>query len=96
MKEATHDFHAAFELNAEIAETFVQVRLVLIYVESEEPRSYISLQRALVLSFQRKYSQIIEEFNRRSKLENIEDAQVLMLVARARVNCGDNEGGLTT
>ncbi|TPX58913.1 hypothetical protein SpCBS45565_g07874 [Spizellomyces sp. 'palustris'] len=74
MQEATNDFHAAFEINAEIAQTFVQ--------------------RALVLSFQRKYTQIIIEFKERSKVENIEDPTLFMLVAKAKINCGDNEGAL--
>ncbi|KAJ3327686.1 cytochrome c oxidase subunit 1 [Blyttiomyces sp. JEL0837] len=74
MKEATYDFHSAFELNAGIAQTFVQ--------------------RALVLSFQRKYKQIIDEFNQRSKLETIDDPALYMLIAKARVKCGDNEGAI--
>ncbi|KAJ3299237.1 cytochrome c oxidase subunit 1 [Borealophlyctis nickersoniae] len=74
MKEATYHFHAAFELNSEIAQTFVQ--------------------RALVLSFQRKYHQIITEFNQRSRLEANDDPALFMLVAKARVKCGDNLGAL--
>ncbi|KAJ3184569.1 cytochrome c oxidase subunit 1 [Geranomyces variabilis] len=74
MKEATYDFQTAFELNSEIAQTF--------------------MQRALVLSFQRKYAQIIDEFNKKSRLETIEDAQLFILVAKARINCKDHEGAL--
>ncbi|KAI9092398.1 hypothetical protein DFS34DRAFT_633351 [Phlyctochytrium arcticum] len=74
MKEATDDFHAAFEINSDIAQTF--------------------LQRALVLSFQRKYKQIIKEFSDRSRLENIEDPALYMLLAKAKINCNDNEGAL--
>ncbi|TPX57923.1 hypothetical protein PhCBS80983_g03494 [Powellomyces hirtus] len=74
MREATYDFQTAFELNAEIAQTF--------------------MQRALVLSFQRKYAQIIEEFNKKSRLETIEDAQLFILVAKARISGGDHEGAL--
>ncbi|KAJ3161681.1 cytochrome c oxidase subunit 1 [Geranomyces michiganensis] len=74
MKEATYDFQTAFELNSEIAQTF--------------------MQRALVLSFQRKYAQIIEEFNKKSRLETIEDAQLFILVAKARISCKDHEGAL--
>ncbi|KAJ3197230.1 cytochrome c oxidase subunit 1 [Irineochytrium annulatum] len=74
MKESTYDFHSAFELNASIAQTFVQ--------------------RALVLSFQRKYTQIIQEFNQRSKIENIDDPALYMLIAKARVKCNDNEGAI--
>ncbi|KAI8804058.1 hypothetical protein BJ742DRAFT_826275 [Cladochytrium replicatum] len=74
MKEATYDFHAAFELNSGIAQTFAQ--------------------RALVLSFQRKFSQIIEEFNQRSRIELIDDPSLLMLIAKARVRCNDYVGAL--
>ncbi|KAI8610448.1 hypothetical protein BC830DRAFT_742726 [Chytriomyces sp. MP71] len=52
------------------------------------------MQRAMVLSFQRKYVQIIEEFNQRIKLEKIEDASLYILVARARIKCDDNEGAI--
>ncbi|KAJ1567925.1 cytochrome c oxidase subunit 1, partial [Nowakowskiella sp. JEL0078] len=74
MKEATYDFHSAFELNSSIAQTF--------------------MQRALVLSFQRKYSQILSEFASKSKLEALDDPTLLLLVAKARVKCGDNLGAL--
>ncbi|KAJ3259016.1 cytochrome c oxidase subunit 1 [Chytriomyces hyalinus] len=74
IKEATYDFYSAFELNPEIAQTF--------------------MQRALVLSFQRKYLQIIDEFNQRIKLEKIEDSSLYLLVAKARIKCDDNEGAI--
>ncbi|KAJ3087663.1 cytochrome c oxidase subunit 1, partial [Quaeritorhiza haematococci] len=74
MKEATNDFHAAFELNSGIAQTFVQ--------------------RALVLSFQRKYQQIIDESSKKSKFELNHDASLNMLVAKARMKCGDPMGAL--
>ncbi|KAI9332143.1 hypothetical protein DFJ73DRAFT_64411 [Zopfochytrium polystomum] len=74
MKEATYDFHSAFELNSSIAQTFVQ--------------------RVLVLSFQRKYKQIISEFQERSKLEVITDPSLYMMIAKARIKCGDNEGAI--
>lgn len=32
MKEATSDFHTAFELNAGIAQTFIQVRVIEIII----------------------------------------------------------------
>ncbi|KAJ1556100.1 cytochrome c oxidase subunit 1, partial [Cladochytrium tenue] len=74
MKEATFDFHSAFELNSAIAQTFTQ--------------------RVLVLSFQRKYRQIIEEFEDRSKLDVTTDPSLYMMIARARVKCGDNLGAI--
>ncbi|KAJ3011425.1 cytochrome c oxidase subunit 1 [Thoreauomyces humboldtii] len=52
------------------------------------------IQRALVLSFQRKYTQIIEEFNKKSRLETIEDSQLFILVAKAKISCGDHSGAL--
>ncbi|KAJ3009221.1 UNVERIFIED_CONTAM: cytochrome c oxidase subunit 1, partial [Siphonaria sp. JEL0065] len=52
------------------------------------------MQRALVLSFQRKYHQIIEEFNERVKRERIEDPSLYILVAKARIKVGDNEGAI--
>ncbi|KAI8823702.1 uncharacterized protein EV422DRAFT_585274 [Fimicolochytrium jonesii] len=52
------------------------------------------VQRALILSFQRKYQQIIDEFNRESRLKTVEDPQLYMLVAKARISCGDHEGAL--
>ncbi|KAI9199213.1 uncharacterized protein BJ171DRAFT_632051 [Polychytrium aggregatum] len=66
MKEATHDFRAAFELNSGIAQTFVQ----------------------------RKYQQIIDEFNIRCKIGNIDDPALYMLIAKAKVKCNDNEAWL--
>jgi hypothetical protein len=59
MSEATSDFHAAFDLNASIAETFIQ--------------------RALILSFQRKYQQIIQEFEDRRRQRKVEDPALLIL-----------------
>ncbi|KAJ3354248.1 cytochrome c oxidase subunit 1 [Entophlyctis luteolus] len=52
------------------------------------------MQRTLVLSFQRKYRQIVEEFNERIKQERLEDASLYVLVAKARIKCGDNEGAI--
>ena len=76
VEEATIDFHAAFDLNSSIAQTF--------------------MQRALILSFQRKYKQIIEEYDQR-KAANIQakDPALLLLVAKARIRYGDFEGALT-
>ncbi|KAI8923467.1 hypothetical protein BC831DRAFT_470816 [Entophlyctis helioformis] len=74
MAEATMDFHAAFDLNASIAQTFIQ--------------------RSLVLCFQRKYKQVIEEFDERKKIQTVEDPQLLLLIAKARIRCGDFRGAL--
>ncbi|KAI9337807.1 hypothetical protein BDR26DRAFT_803961 [Obelidium mucronatum] len=52
------------------------------------------MQRALVLSFQRKYPQIIDEFHERVKRERIEDPSLYVLVAKARIKVGDNEGAI--
>ncbi|KAJ3123091.1 cytochrome c oxidase subunit 1 [Physocladia obscura] len=52
------------------------------------------MQRTLVLSFQRKYYQIIAEFNERIKHERLDDASLYVLVAKARIKCGDNEGAI--
>ncbi|ORY43266.1 hypothetical protein BCR33DRAFT_738575 [Rhizoclosmatium globosum] len=52
------------------------------------------MQRALVLSFQRKYQQIINEFNEKVKRERIEDPSLYVLVAKARIKVGDNEGAI--
>jgi tetratricopeptide (TPR) repeat protein len=51
-------------------------------------------QRALVLSFQRKYKQIVDEFDKKSKVEYITDANLYVLVAKARLKCGDSRGAL--
>jgi tetratricopeptide (TPR) repeat protein len=74
--EATADFHTAFDLNASIAQTFIQ--------------------RALILSFQRKHKQIIEEYDERKKRLNLttDDPGLLLLVAKARIRDGDFEGAL--
>ena len=70
MTEATMDFHAAFDLNSSIAQTFIQ--------------------RALVLCFQRKYKQVIEEYElQKKKKKRIEDPALLLLIAKARISCGD-------
>ncbi|KAG5457432.1 MAG: hypothetical protein BJ554DRAFT_2558, partial [Olpidium bornovanus] len=74
MRQALLDFHAAFELNAAIAQTF--------------------FQRALVLSFQRKYAQVIDEFTELSKRQFITDASLYVLIAKAKMKCSDNQGGL--
>jgi tetratricopeptide (TPR) repeat protein len=74
MAEATTDFHAAFDLNASIAQTFIQ--------------------RVLILSFQRKYAQIIQEFEGRKSTQRTDDPALLMLVAKARIRCGDHRGAL--
>ncbi|KAJ3416949.1 cytochrome c oxidase subunit 1 [Chytridiales sp. JEL 0842] len=52
------------------------------------------VQRVLVLSFQRKYEQIISEFDERSRIESIDDPDLYMLIAKARVKCNDNEGAI--
>jgi hypothetical protein len=93
MKEATHDFQVAFELNSNIANTFIQVSVSKNF-NFFLMKSYYIKQRALVLSFQRKYQQIILEFNQLTRLETIEDPNLYMLVAKARVKVGDNEGNL--
>ncbi|KAJ3324940.1 cytochrome c oxidase subunit 1 [Boothiomyces sp. JEL0866] len=73
--EATKDFHAAFDLNSGIAQTFIQ--------------------RALILSFQRKYKQVIDEFDERKKrFKHIDDPALLSIVAKARIQYGDYEGAL--
>jgi tetratricopeptide (TPR) repeat protein len=71
------DFHAAFELNKGIAQTFIQ--------------------RALILSFQRKYQLIIQEYDERKKKYNLvtDDPALLLLVAKARIRDGDYQGALT-
>lgn len=74
MLEATSDFHAAFDLNAAIAETIIQ--------------------RALILSFQRRYQQIVNEFEERKKTRKIEDTGLLILVAKARIRIEDYVGAL--
>nr|KAJ3422198.1 cytochrome c oxidase subunit 1 [Polyrhizophydium stewartii] len=74
MAEATMDFHAAFDLNSSIAQTFIQ--------------------RALVLCFQRKYKQVIDEFDERKKTQSIDDPALLLLIAKARIRCGDFRGAL--
>ncbi len=50
------------------------------------------VQRALVLSFQKKYSQIISEYNKLTYSEKQEDPALHMLVAKAKLKCGDSEG----
>lgn len=50
------------------------------------------VQRALVLSFQKKYSQIIGEYNKLTYSEKQEDPALHMLVAKAKLKCGDSEG----
>ncbi|KAJ3259590.1 cytochrome c oxidase subunit 1 [Boothiomyces macroporosus] len=73
--EATKDFHAAFDLNSGIAQTFIQ--------------------RALILSFQRKYKQVIDEFDERKKrFKHIDDPVLLSIVAKARIQYGDYQGAL--
>jgi tetratricopeptide (TPR) repeat protein len=53
------------------------------------------IQRALVLSFQRKYDQIVSEFDKRAKYETITDPSVYLLIAKTRVKCNnDNRGAL--
>ena len=75
VEEATVDFHAAFDLNSSIAQTF--------------------MQRALILSFQRKYKQIIEEYDeRKANQQQVRDPALLLLVAKARIRYGDFEGAL--
>ena len=88
MKEATYDFHAAFELNAGIAQTFVQV--INFIKQVSETR-----KRALVLSFQRKHKQIVEEFDQKAKYEIVNDQSLYLLIAKARMKCGDNRGMLS-
>ncbi len=48
----------------------------------------------MVLSFQRKYKQIVEEFDKKAKFEIISDHNIYLLIAKARVKCGDNKGAL--
>ncbi|KAI8896697.1 hypothetical protein BC833DRAFT_596500 [Globomyces pollinis-pini] len=73
--ESTLDFHAAFDLNSNIAQTFVQ--------------------RTLILSFQRKYKQIIDEFDERKKrFKYVDDPALLLIVAKARIRYGDFQGAL--
>jgi tetratricopeptide (TPR) repeat protein len=72
--KAMHDFHTAFELNAGIAQTF--------------------LQRSLILSFQGKYQQIIQEYHEKKKAGEVFDASLLVLVAKAKMRTGDVEGAL--
>jgi hypothetical protein len=72
MNEATNDFHAAFILNASIAQTFVQ--------------------RALILSFQRKFEDIIREFEQKNSIKKISDPTLLVLVAKAKIQCKDYSG----
>ncbi|KAI8916097.1 hypothetical protein EDD86DRAFT_268223 [Gorgonomyces haynaldii] len=77
MPEATCDFHAAFDLNSSIAQTF--------------------MQRILILSFQRRYQQIIKEFEERRKAQTVrrlDDPALLILVAKARIHCDDFTGAL--
>ncbi|KAK5670739.1 hypothetical protein QVD99_002513 [Batrachochytrium dendrobatidis] len=74
MAEATTDFHAAFDLNSNIAQTFIQ--------------------RALVLCFQRKYKQVIDEFDEKKKTQMVDDPALLLLIAKARIQCGDFKGAL--
>ena len=73
-KEATYDFHAAFELNNSILQTFVQ--------------------RALVLSFQRKYDQVIAEFEEKRKTQEIYDPTLWVLVAKAKIKNADYAGAV--
>jgi tetratricopeptide (TPR) repeat protein len=74
MLEATSDFHAAFDLNTSIAETFIQ--------------------RALILSFQRRYQQIVQEFEEKKRSRKMNDPALLILVAKARIRCEDYSGAL--
>jgi tetratricopeptide (TPR) repeat protein len=52
------------------------------------------IQRALILTFQGKYDQIVSEFDTRAKYENLSDPAVYLLIAKARVQCNDNLGAL--
>ncbi|KAH9251261.1 hypothetical protein BASA81_010883 [Batrachochytrium salamandrivorans] len=74
MTEAAMDFHAAFDLNSNIAQTFIQ--------------------RALVLCFQRKYKQVIDEFEEHKKTQMVDDSALLLLISKARIRCGDFKGAL--
>ena len=74
MRDATYDFHAAFDLNKAIAQTFIQ--------------------RALILSFQRKHEQMIIEFEQAQAIKPMEDYTLYVLVAKARMKCQDNEGAI--
>jgi tetratricopeptide (TPR) repeat protein len=54
------------------------------------------IQRALILSFQRKHHQIIQEYDERKKRLNLvtEEPALLLLVAKARIRDGDFLGAL--
>ncbi|KNE64691.1 hypothetical protein AMAG_10044 [Allomyces macrogynus ATCC 38327] len=53
------------------------------------------LQRSLILSFQGKYHQIIQEFRDQQQLGARFDANLIVLVAKAKMRTGDPEGALT-
>ncbi|KAJ2995748.1 cytochrome c oxidase subunit 1 [Globomyces sp. JEL0801] len=51
--------------------------------------------RTLILSFQRKYKQIIDEFDERKKrFKYVDDPALLLIVAKARIRYGDFQGAL--
>ncbi|KAJ3373563.1 cytochrome c oxidase subunit 1 [Allomyces arbusculus] len=52
------------------------------------------LQRSLILSFQGKYHQIIQEFRDQQQLGARFDANLIVLVAKAKMRTGDPEGAL--
>ncbi len=45
-----------------------------------------------MLSFQRKYEQIVSEFDSTAQFDTITDPSLYLLVAKARVKCNDNRG----
>lgn len=48
----------------------------------------------MILSFQRRYQQIIQEFEEKRKSRKIDDPALLILVAKARIRCEDYSGAL--